>query len=281
MLYGGAIKGGNDAVGLMFGYMKARLSMIEIVRPRSAAYPRAVLFDFDGTLSLIRSGWQSIMRELMLQILLATRPADAIETIAARVAAARARAASRVAKLPPPRRPRSNAELDGTLLEELAAPRLVLGGFSQGATLACDVALRAGLPLAGLALLSATVIAEEEWTALAASRRGLKVFQAHGRQDELLPFAVAERLRRLLETGGAAVRSVSFSGGHGIPGPVVAELGGFLRDVLIGALLRLRGQCRLVVLRGARGGREHIFTGDVIRAGRAAENDLVCEPTSR
>ena len=45
--------------------------MIEPLRPEaSAAHARAVLFDFDGTLSLIRSGWREIMTPMMVEILL-------------------------------------------------------------------------------------------------------------------------------------------------------------------------------------------------------------------
>jgi phosphoglycolate phosphatase len=40
--------------------------MIELVRTGWHAHPRVAIFDFDGTLSLLREGWQTIMRELML-----------------------------------------------------------------------------------------------------------------------------------------------------------------------------------------------------------------------
>src|SRR6202046_337257 len=44
--------------------------MIENVRPGvSARQARVVLFDFDGTLSLIRSGWLNVMIPMMLEIL--------------------------------------------------------------------------------------------------------------------------------------------------------------------------------------------------------------------
>jgi phosphoglycolate phosphatase-like HAD superfamily hydrolase len=44
--------------------------MIESIRPEaSAAGARAVLFDFDGTLSLIRSGWVDVMVPMMVEIL--------------------------------------------------------------------------------------------------------------------------------------------------------------------------------------------------------------------
>lgn len=49
-------------------------------------------------------------------------PAESSADVAARVAAARAIQSERVAHLPPERRPRCNAELDGELLEEIAAP---------------------------------------------------------------------------------------------------------------------------------------------------------------
>jgi magnesium chelatase family protein len=49
-------------------------------------------------------------------------PAEGSAAVAARVAAARARQAARYQRLPPDRRIRTNAELDGQLLDDLAAP---------------------------------------------------------------------------------------------------------------------------------------------------------------
>jgi phosphoglycolate phosphatase len=44
---------------------------VECVRPPAGECPaRAVLFDFDGTLSLIRSGWRDVMIPMMVEILL-------------------------------------------------------------------------------------------------------------------------------------------------------------------------------------------------------------------
>jgi phosphoglycolate phosphatase-like HAD superfamily hydrolase len=46
---------------------------IEIIRPPDARKPpRHVLFDFDGTLSLIREGWMDVMVPMMVEILAAT-----------------------------------------------------------------------------------------------------------------------------------------------------------------------------------------------------------------
>src|SRR5579862_4703660 len=45
--------------------------MMESIRPgASAARVRVALFDFDGTLSLIRSGWVDVMVPMMVEILL-------------------------------------------------------------------------------------------------------------------------------------------------------------------------------------------------------------------
>jgi phosphoglycolate phosphatase-like HAD superfamily hydrolase len=44
--------------------------MIEIIRPHPSTRPRLAVFDFDGTLSLVRSGWQLVMSDLMVEALL-------------------------------------------------------------------------------------------------------------------------------------------------------------------------------------------------------------------
>ena len=44
--------------------------MLENLHPDvSAAHVRVVLFDFDGTLSLIRSGWMDVMIPMMMELL--------------------------------------------------------------------------------------------------------------------------------------------------------------------------------------------------------------------
>lgn len=108
---------------------------------------------------------------------------------------------------------------------------LVLGGFSQGAMVSTDVALRGARALAGLVLLSGTLLADEHWSALAPKRRGLRVLQSHGTGDPLLPFPVAEALRDRLVSAGLPVDFVAFRGGHELPGQVLDAMGRFLREV--------------------------------------------------
>jgi phospholipase/carboxylesterase len=110
--------------------------------------------------------------------------------------------------------------------------KTVLGGFSQGAMLALDVALRTDRPFAGLALLSGTLVAKQEWIPLMPKRRGLRVLQSHGNADALLPFFLAEQLRDLLSQAGLTVEWIAFRGSHEIPDVVLKRLGSFLQAVV-------------------------------------------------
>jgi phospholipase/carboxylesterase len=114
-----------------------------------------------------------------------------------------------------------------------ADPRkTVLGGFSQGAMLSCDLMLRTAQPYAGLIQLSGTLLATQEWTPLLQKRKGLPVFQSHGMQDELLPYVGAEKLRDTLTHAGLSVEWHSFRGGHEIPRAVLQRLGPFITKVV-------------------------------------------------
>jgi phospholipase/carboxylesterase len=112
----------------------------------------------------------------------------------------------------------------------VAPEHIVLGGFSQGAMLACDVALHSALPLAGLVLLSSTLISQNEWQPRMAARKLLPVLQTHGLQDPLLPVAQARALRDLFRAAGVAVKWLEFQGGHELPEPVLRELALFIRE---------------------------------------------------
>ena len=108
---------------------------------------------------------------------------------------------------------------------------VILGGFSQGAMIAADVAFRTNEPLRALVLLSGTALDEASWTAAMPSRRGLRVFIAHGRRDDVLPFASSERLQEAMRAAGLQVTWVPFDGGHEVPAEVVVALNAFLASV--------------------------------------------------
>ena len=56
----------------MTGELTALPDYLEIIRPITAGRVRSVLFDFDGTLSLIREGWRQVMIPMMVEVLLDT-----------------------------------------------------------------------------------------------------------------------------------------------------------------------------------------------------------------
>jgi phospholipase/carboxylesterase len=110
-----------------------------------------------------------------------------------------------------------------------AAPeQMLLGGFSQGSMLACDVALHASVAPRGLILMSSTLIARSQWEPRMESRAGLPIVQTHGTHDPLLDYRDAVRLRDLWREHGAEVTFVDFDGGHEIPPPALQAVQHFI-----------------------------------------------------
>jgi phospholipase/carboxylesterase len=121
------------------------------------------------------------------------------------------------------------AFLDALEKEEgVSLDRLALGGFSQGAMLALDVALRTPRPIESLVLLSGTYIAEREWQPRMKDRKDTRVFQSHGVHDPILPYVIAEKLRDALGDAGLDVTFDRFEGGHTIPPSTLKRLGAWL-----------------------------------------------------
>lgn len=106
--------------------------------------------------------------------------------------------------------------------------KVLLGGFSQGAMLTTDLALRQEEAPLGLAIMSGTLICRDVWTKRAPGRAGLQVFQSHGEEDPLLPYATALKLKSLLTDAGLTVDFTSFDGGHGIALPALRNLATYL-----------------------------------------------------
>jgi len=156
-----------------------------------------------------------------------------IDIAALQRAAAEGRASERM-HMVPEGLAEANVQVNA-MLDELqralgvSSERIVIGGFSQGSMLASDVVLRSQRKFAGLALLSTTLIAVDEWLPLMAARKDLPVLQTHGRQDAILPFESAEKMRDLLLAAGVQVRWVPFNGGHELPGSVIEALQEFIK----------------------------------------------------
>lgn len=117
---------------------------------------------------------------------------------------------------------------------KLPLSKIALGGFSQGAMLSTDVALRLEEAPRALAVLSGTLLLEDVWRQKAKARAGLRVLQSHGTEDPLLGFDLAEALRDLLQEAGCKVDFLPFRGGHTIPLNVLEKLSALLDDTLKG-----------------------------------------------
>ncbi len=112
------------------------------------------------------------------------------------------------------------ARMDQVLYDierEMGDRRLIMGGFSQGAMLACDLVLRSTRRVEGLAMFSGARIAASAWRPRYAQRRGLRVFMSHGTGDRELSFESADSFQQELNVAGWAVTWVPFHGGHEIP----------------------------------------------------------------
>ncbi len=113
--------------------------------------------------------------------------------------------------------------------------QFALGGFSQGAMLTMDVALRGKTP-APRALLqfSGTMICQADWTEVVRERLATTfVFQSHGTIDPILPFSSAEAVRDMLKDAGVSLDFHSFRGPHTIDVDSVLKSGVLLRSLSV------------------------------------------------
>lgn len=107
--------------------------------------------------------------------------------------------------------------------------KFVVGGFSQGGMLACDLLMHDPNAADGLVALSASRLDFDHWRKAGPKLGGMPTLVAHGRGDEDVSFAAGQHLATWLESIGAAVNWVPFDGGHEIPLHVWRALHRFLR----------------------------------------------------
>ena len=137
--------------------------------------------------------------------------------------------------------PEARAQILALLTEierQTRLPRgaIVVGGFSQGAMLAVDVALASDPRPGGIVALSGTLLSEARWTTELAksdttSNTKVPIFLSHGRHDPVLPFRLASALHDLAVASGHRVTWIPFEGGHEIPPVVLAGVASFLATI--------------------------------------------------
>jgi len=85
--------------------------------------------------------------------------------------------------------------------------------------LAIDVALASEPPVDGVAVLAGRLLSASLPALRGKAAGKITVFMAHGRADEVVPFAAGQQLKALLEQHGHAVTWRAFAGGHRLPSP--------------------------------------------------------------
>jgi predicted esterase len=112
---------------------------------------------------------------------------------------------------------------------------ITVGGFSQGARIATQLALTAPAecPLGGVVVMSGGGLKELPLPA-ASGKPKMRVLVTHGRQDGVLAIGDGESTAQHFAAGGHEVRAVWFDGRHEIPTAVRAAIPKFLAGEKVG-----------------------------------------------
>jgi phospholipase/carboxylesterase len=129
-----------------------------------------------------------------------------------------------VRDIEPVDRTRAQQQLDDFLREiapQVAGRPLILAGFSQGAMMLVDYLLcyrqQAAPDIAGIALLSTSLIAWHHWQPQLCKFDGLPALVSHGTHDQNFPISAGCAVRDALIAGGAHTQWLEFDGGHTVP----------------------------------------------------------------
>lgn len=114
----------------------------------------------------------------------------------------------------------------------IPASRIALAGFSQGGAMALHIATRHPEKLAGVIALSCYLpLSRDLETERAAVNQSMPIFMAHGTQDPVVPLALGEDSRRLLESAGFPVEWHAYPMPHSLCEPEVADVRAFLKRI--------------------------------------------------
>ena len=118
--------------------------------------------------------------------------------------------------------------LDAQLAQRgLDASRLVLVGFSQGAILSYDLALRRRTPPAAVVAIAGRFAVED--AVLPRAPRALPVLIVHGTADAIIPVAFADEAADRMRAVGATVDVAKLDGlGHGVDARALDAIAAFL-----------------------------------------------------
>lgn len=95
----------------------------------------------------------------------------------------------------------------------IAPERVIIGGFSQGATAAAQSAVTCSKRLAGVVILNGWLLPAARAALSAGYLRGVPVLVSHGDRDEMVAFGCGEAAVKLLQEAGADVKFIVQKGG--------------------------------------------------------------------
>jgi phospholipase/carboxylesterase len=111
----------------------------------------------------------------------------------------------------------------------IESARIVLAGFSQGGALALHAGTRHRETLAGVIALSCYLpLAGRLAAERSAQNQSTPIFMAHGLQDPVVPYALGDESRGLLESAGYAVEWHAYPMAHSLCEPEVGDLRSWL-----------------------------------------------------
>ena len=111
----------------------------------------------------------------------------------------------------------------------IPSSRIVLAGFSQGGAMALHLATRFPEKLAGVIALSCYLpLAKDFASERSSANLATPIFMAHGSQDPVVPFAMGDESRRVLEGTGFRVGWHVYPMPHALCAEEVADLKSWL-----------------------------------------------------
>jgi phospholipase/carboxylesterase len=123
----------------------------------------------------------------------------------------------------------SQAEIEKLIAQEvergIAPQHIFLAGFSQGGAIALHTALRRQVPLGGVLALSTYLpLAETVPEEVHAEALHTPIFMAHGRSDQVVPCALGEASRKMLEGLGCTVEWREYPMQHSVCPEELADI---------------------------------------------------------
>ncbi|MDX8404693.1 MAG: dienelactone hydrolase family protein [Mariprofundus sp.] len=92
--------------------------------------------------------------------------------------------------------------IEQEIMRGIAADRIILAGFSQGAAMALHTGLRYPERLAGIIALSGYLLLPEKADEFSPTSRQTPIFMAHGINDPIVPFALGDSAVHKLQAAG-------------------------------------------------------------------------------